>query len=243
MDLSKEFQNKYIRTFGGKDLIFLDGLVELAKLDGLSEIRVKVLQFPCTENGNTAICSCTAKANSITCTEVAEAVPTQYVASNEVVTCAASRAKARALRLITGLNMLTAEEIMNQSWALKLRAQAPKEEMQIKANIALNHGEQRDHEIFPLFPQSDIILPTWNKNDLIKLNSIMTALQMKSAEELDPYIAIWSKQVLTSHTQLKQENIKAFIKYIQKKATIIVGEDKLNEIYELYASKLGENVP
>ena len=114
MELTEDFRKRFVKRLQGKDFILYGGLLELAREKGLKRLEVEIVQIPSPENGNYAVCSATLEGedNSIY-REVGDASP-DNVNGNiapHILRMAATRAKARALRDFTGIDMVSFEEM------------------------------------------------------------------------------------------------------------------------------------
>ncbi|NPV81768.1 MAG: hypothetical protein HPY52_16165 [Firmicutes bacterium] len=114
MELTEEFRKRFVRRFQGKDFIVYSGLLELAREKGLRRLEVEIVQIPSPENGNYAVCSATLEGEDGSIyREVGDASP-DNVNKNiapHILRMAATRAKARALRDFTGVDMVSFEEM------------------------------------------------------------------------------------------------------------------------------------
>ncbi|NPV81940.1 MAG: hypothetical protein HPY52_17040 [Firmicutes bacterium] len=114
MELTEDFRKKFVKRLQGKDFILYGGLLELARGKGLKRLEVEIVQIPSPENGNYAVCSATLEGedNSIY-REVGDASPNNVNGNiaPHILRMAATRAKARALRDFTGVDMVSFEEM------------------------------------------------------------------------------------------------------------------------------------
>ena len=105
---------KAIKNLQGKDFVLYWGLLELAHQDGLSATDTQILQFPCSENGNTTVVKATVTTKKGTFTGIGDAspasVPNKTIAVHSI-RMAETRALARALRVATNVGMTAFEEL------------------------------------------------------------------------------------------------------------------------------------
>lgn len=112
--LSQEFKDIYIVTVKGKEFVRYPGLVILAHAEGLRALKEEIIQFPCAENNFTVFAKAIAvdkdnnewwgigDANARNCSkDIASHAPRM----------AGTRAKARALRDLLGIEMASYEEL------------------------------------------------------------------------------------------------------------------------------------
>lgn len=115
--LSEDFRREHVISLQGRDYIKYSGLISLANEAGLSSLEVEIVQLPSAENGNTAIMAARATTkDGNTYAEVGDANPTNVTRNiaPHIIRMAATRAKARALRDLTGIGMTAYEEMMDE---------------------------------------------------------------------------------------------------------------------------------
>ncbi|MBC7078504.1 MAG: hypothetical protein H5T92_09410, partial [Synergistales bacterium] len=98
----------------GKEFILYGGLLELAKEKGIKRLEAEVVQIPSEANGNYAVCAALLEgADGSIYREVGDASPSNVNPSiaPHILRMAATRAKARALRDFTGVDMVALEEL------------------------------------------------------------------------------------------------------------------------------------
>ena len=114
MELTEDFRKRFVKRLQGKDFIVYGGLLELAREKGLKRLEVEIVQIPSPENGNYAVCSATLEGEEGSIyREVGDASPdnvNRNIAPH-ILRMAATRAKARALRDFTGVDMVSFEEM------------------------------------------------------------------------------------------------------------------------------------
>lgn len=115
MELTKEFRERFVKRLQGRDFILYGGLLELARQKGIKRLEVEIIQVPSEENGNYAVCTAVLEGeNGEVYREVGDASP-ENVNKNiapHLLRMAATRAKARALRDFTGVDMVALEELV-----------------------------------------------------------------------------------------------------------------------------------
>ena len=114
MEFGEEFRKRFVRRLQGKDFILYGGLLELAREKGIRRLEAEIVQIPSPENGNYAVCSATLEGEDGSIyREVGDASPdnvNRNIAPH-ILRMAATRAKARALRDFTGVDMTSLEEM------------------------------------------------------------------------------------------------------------------------------------
>ena len=140
MEFDEGFKKRFVRRLQGKDFILYGGLLELARQRGLKRLEVDIIQIPSASNGNHGVCSARLEAeDGSTYREVGDASP-DNVNGNivpHILRMAATRAKARALRDFTGVDMVSFEEVG------ELQDEAPQD----KEDIGPSPGGTKANEV------------------------------------------------------------------------------------------------
>jgi len=114
IEFTEEFRRNFVKRLQGKDFILYGGLLELAKAKSIKRLEVEVVQIPSDANGHYAVCTALLEgADGSIYREVGDASP-ENVNKNiapHLLRMAATRAKARALRDFTGIDMVAFEEV------------------------------------------------------------------------------------------------------------------------------------
>jgi hypothetical protein len=117
MELTSQFREKFVKKLQGKNFILYGGLLELAHQKRLKSLEVEIVQIPSQENSYYAVCKATARdEEGAVYTEVGDACPTNVNLNivPHILRMAATRAKARALRDFTGIDMVAVDEICEE---------------------------------------------------------------------------------------------------------------------------------
>ena len=105
---------RWITKIEGKEFVKYPGLLDLAHQHGLSSIEVDIVQMPCAENGNFAVCRATVMSKiGETFTDIGDANPNNCSSkvSRHLLRMASTRSIARALRSYTNVGMTALEEL------------------------------------------------------------------------------------------------------------------------------------
>jgi hypothetical protein len=109
-----KLDERWITTIEGREFVKYPGLLDLGHQKGLSQIEVDIVQLPCAENGQFAVC----KASVVSKTgesfvDIGDANPGNCSSkvSKHILRMASTRAIARALRSFTNIGMTCLEEI------------------------------------------------------------------------------------------------------------------------------------
>lgn len=105
---------RFLVDLKGKEFVTYAGLLDLAHQQGLTELKVDLVQFPCAENGM----ECIVKAMAVTesgmmfC-DIGDANPhnTNKSVAQHIIRMASTRAKARVLRDMTNIGITALEEL------------------------------------------------------------------------------------------------------------------------------------
>jgi len=105
---------RFLVDLKGKEFVTYAGLLDLAHQHGLKELKVDLVQFPCSENGM----ECIVKAMAVTesgmmfC-DIGDANPgnTNKSVAQHIIRMASTRAKARVLRDMTNIGITAFEEL------------------------------------------------------------------------------------------------------------------------------------
>lgn len=114
MEMSEDFKKRFVKRLQGKEFILYGGLLELAKEKGIKRLEAEVVQIPSEANGNYAVCAALLEgADGSIYREVGDASPSNVnpTIAPHILRMAATRAKARALRDFTGVDMVALEEL------------------------------------------------------------------------------------------------------------------------------------
>ena len=117
MELTSQFKERFVKRLQGKDFILYGGLLELAHQKGLKSLEVEIVQIPSQDNNMYAVCKATARAeDGMVYSEVGDACPTNVNVNiiPHILRMAATRAKARALRDFTGIDMVSVDEMCEE---------------------------------------------------------------------------------------------------------------------------------
>ena len=104
----------WIMNLKGKDFVLYAGLLDLAHQKGLLKLEVEAIQYPCKENGNTAICRAVATSRlGEVFSDIGDADPsnTNSMIAKHLLRMASTRAKARVLRDFSNIGMTALEEL------------------------------------------------------------------------------------------------------------------------------------
>jgi len=115
MSDSKPTLNKsFIIDIQGKQFVKYEGLLDMAHQIGLSKLAIVILQYPSTDNDNTAICRATATTkDGFVFSDIGDANKsnTSKMVSSHLIRMASTRAKGRALRDMCNIGICCAEEL------------------------------------------------------------------------------------------------------------------------------------
>ena len=114
MEMNDEFRKRFVKRLQGKEFILYGGLLELAREKGIKRLEAEVVQIPSDANGNYAVCAVLLEgADGSIYREVGDASPSNVnpTIAPHLLRMAATRAKARALRDFTGVDMVALEEL------------------------------------------------------------------------------------------------------------------------------------
>lgn len=114
MEMNDDFKKRFVRKLQGKEFILYGGLLELAKEKGIKRLEAEVVQIPSDANGSYAVCAAVLEGtDGSVYREVGDASPSNVNANiaPHILRMAATRAKARALRDFTGVDMVALEEL------------------------------------------------------------------------------------------------------------------------------------
>lgn len=109
-----KLDERFITTIEGKDFVYYAGLLDLAHQKNLLKMEVETLQFPSSENGQTAICRATAQTSfGGIFSDIGDANPQNCNSkvAKHLLRMASTRAKSRALRDLTNIGMTCLEEL------------------------------------------------------------------------------------------------------------------------------------
>src|SRR5713226_2020940 len=97
----------------GKQVVRYAGLLDLAHARGLKSLRTDLVQAPRKDNGQVAICRAVAELGAGAFTGFGDASPRSAPRSmaEQLIRCAETRAKARALRDALNIKLPTVEEL------------------------------------------------------------------------------------------------------------------------------------
>ena len=116
---------KFVITIEGKDFVTYTGLLHAAHQSGLISVETEILQYPSTENDNTAVVRAVAEGKDGQCYgDIGDANPTNCNSKvrRHLLRMASTRAKARALRDFTNVGMTSVDELMDMSDAIDVVA-------------------------------------------------------------------------------------------------------------------------
>lgn len=105
---------RFLVNLKGKEFVQYSGLLDLAHQNGLSELKVELLQYPSSDNGMECIVQATAVTDSgMMFCDVGDANPgnTNKAVAQHIIRMASTRAKARVLRDLTNIGMTALEEL------------------------------------------------------------------------------------------------------------------------------------
>ena len=118
---NRGFSSTYIVNLQGTDTVLYNGLLFLAKVKGMVGTKVEILQYPDTNNNNTAIVQATilgvenVNGEYVTAqyTDIGDANPSNCNSrvAKHYIRMASTRAKARALRDYIGINATSSDEL------------------------------------------------------------------------------------------------------------------------------------
>lgn len=109
-----KLDERFLKTIEGKEFVLYAGLLDLAHQKGLLRIETEILQFPTSENNQTAIVKAIAESKlGEVFSDVgdANAANCNYKVGKHLVRMASTRAKARALRDFTNIGITALEEL------------------------------------------------------------------------------------------------------------------------------------
>ncbi len=109
-----KLDERFVKTIEGKEFVLYAGLLDLAHQKGLLRIETEILQFPASENNQTAIVKAVAESKlGEVFADVGDANATNcnYKVGKHLVRMASTRAKARALRDFTNIGITALEEL------------------------------------------------------------------------------------------------------------------------------------
>lgn len=119
--LNPAFYKKYVTNLQGKDFMTYNGLIALGKAKGIISLDTEIVQFPSPQNGDTCIIKATIVGFESVNGVEREVTYTGYGDANvgncnkmvgrHFIRMAETRAKGRALRDFTGIDMTMSEEL------------------------------------------------------------------------------------------------------------------------------------
>lgn len=191
LKLSEDFKKKYISFIQGRPAVTSEGLTILGHAKGIWKFDTEVLQFPNSENNNTCICKTTIggydwdpienKIVKVEYSDIGDASPANCTSmvSKAFIRMASTRSAARALRKYTNYDMLSNEELSDQSMF-----SAPSEKFvttdQLNKIKTLVNAKSLTPEKF-----NDIMLKTFNTVDF---NSLLESQGEQLIEILTNYV-------------------------------------------------------
>ena len=125
---------EFIVSRQGKDFVLYAGLLNEAHKQGLKSIRTALVQAPCKENGNMAICHATVETSAGVFSGIGDASPdnvTKMIAAH-AIRMAETRAKARALRDALNIGGTAFEELGDEEEEKREQKQVPPRQEQQK---------------------------------------------------------------------------------------------------------------
>jgi len=105
---------RFITNIKGKDFCLYAGALDLSMQKGLMKLEVSLLQFPTKENGNEAICRAVAESKTgEVFSDIGDANPKNChsMIVKHLIRMASTRAKARALRDMCNIAIVSVEEL------------------------------------------------------------------------------------------------------------------------------------
>ena len=112
--LTPKLDDRFIMTIQGRDFVKYDGLLDLAHQNGLMKLEVEILQYPSSENNNTAICKAIATSNTGEIyADIGDANPgnVNRMIAPHILRMSSTRAKARVLRDFVNIGLCCVEEL------------------------------------------------------------------------------------------------------------------------------------
>lgn len=109
-----KLDERFITNIKGKDFVLYAGVLDLATQQGLLKLEVELLQYPSKENGNEAICRAVAVGKSgHVFADIGDANPNNChsMIAKHLIRMASTRSKARCLRDMCNISMVTVEEL------------------------------------------------------------------------------------------------------------------------------------
>jgi hypothetical protein len=109
-----KLDERWITTIEGREFVKYPGLLDLGHQKGISQIEVDIVQLPCAENGQFAVCKASVVSKSgESFVDIGDANPGNCSSkvSKHILRMASTRAIARALRSFTNIGMTCLEEV------------------------------------------------------------------------------------------------------------------------------------
>lgn len=136
-NLKPEFKQKFVKNLQGKEFVLYNGLISLAKDQGILSLTSKILQYPNADNNNTVIVEATVvgydevngEKVQVTYTGVGDANVgnCNKMVGAHFIRMADTRAKGRALRDFLGIDMVMSEELGGDAYTAPMVTKAQTE--------------------------------------------------------------------------------------------------------------------
>ena len=109
-----KLDERFIKQIEGKDFVLFAGILDIAHKMHLNSLQVELLQYPTTENNNTAVCRAVAKTSTGgVFMDIGDANPQNCNSkvAKHIIRMASTRSKARCLRDMTNIGLTALEEL------------------------------------------------------------------------------------------------------------------------------------
>lgn len=221
--LTAEEQEKYLRPYGEKQTVTYQGLMAVARKNDVEGIEVNVAVPPTTDKTGMYYCVCQATISRGK-NRIQELGGSKKADPITAVNEASFLARVKALRACFDIDLECFEVLAGNNPPNPVAPVPPV----IQAPPAEPAPEKEEVSSKPAENDSE---QTWNKKDTTELATLRKLMKL-SQKDLAPYIKDWSHGLCQDAHAITQENIKAFNRYMRKKALEQMSEEEISRALE-----------
>lgn len=216
--LTEEEKEKYLRPYGERQTITYQGLFYAAVAkNSMTNIDIEVVVAPTVDKSGMYYCVCkaTAVGKTLVVSDLGSAKKADPVAAIEA---ASLLAKVNTLRTYLNTTLECFEVVAENNPPNPITPVATKTKAS-EPDPAPGKEEKEEGK------------QVWNKKDTTELLALRKLMGL-SHKDLPPYIKDWSRGLSSDPKDITQENIKAFNRYMRRRALERFSEEKINQAVE-----------
>jgi hypothetical protein len=228
--LTEEEKEKYLRPYGEKQTITYQGLFYTAVAkNSMANMDIEVAVAPTVDKSGMYYCVCkaTAVGKTLVVSDLGSAKKADPVAAIEA---ASLLAKVNTLRTYLNTTLECFEVVVENNPPNPITPVATKTKAKETAKPEINQPKS-EPDPAPGKEEKEEDKQVWNKKDTTELLALRKLMGL-SHKDLSPYIKDWSRGLSSDPKDITQENIKAFNRYMRRRALESFSEEKINQAVE-----------